>query len=109
MATVLLTGASGFLGVHTVQHLLDAGHDVRALVRTPRRLRDHLVPLGVDDSRVDVVEGDMTSVPAVREAVSGCDAVIHAAATYSFRRSEAWPMLCTDAARTRRREPSIVD
>ena len=92
MATVLLTGASGFLGVHTVQHLLEAGHDVRALVRTPRRLRDHLVPLGIDDAGVDVIEGDMTSVPAVREAVSGCDAVIHAAATYSFRRSDAHTM-----------------
>ena len=92
MATVLLTGASGFLGVHTVQHLLDAGHDVRALVRTPRRLRDHLRPLGVDDARLDVIEGDMTSVPAVREAVAGCDAVIHAAATYSFRRSDARTM-----------------
>ena len=92
MATVLLTGASGFLGVHTVQHLLDAGHDVRGLVRTPQRLRDHLAPLGVDRSRVEVVEGDMTSVPTVREAVAGCDAVIHAAATYSFRRSDAGTM-----------------
>ena len=48
MATVLLTGASGFLGVHTMRRLLDDGHRVRALVRSPARLQANLLPLGVE-------------------------------------------------------------
>src|SRR6476659_8710937 len=88
MATVLLTGASGFLGVHTVQHLLDSGHRVRAFVRTPARLAASLRPLGLDasDSRIEVAQGDITDPASVSAAVDGCDSVVHAAATYSFKR-----------------------
>lgn len=103
MATVLLTGASGFLGVHTMHRLLEDGHRVRAFVRTPSRLEANLLPLGVEleDSRIEVAEGDMTNVSSVRTAVSGCDAVIHAAATYSFRRSDRERMLRENAVGTR--------
>ncbi len=34
----MLTGATGFLGSHTAEALLAAGHDVRALVRSPERV-----------------------------------------------------------------------
>lgn len=89
MTTVLLTGASGFLGVHTTQALLDRGHRVRALVRSPDKLTDHLRPLGLaGDDRVQAVAGDMTDATAVRRAVEGCEAVVHAAATFSFKRSD---------------------
>ena len=90
MSTVLLTGASGFLGVHTARHLLDADHDVRALVRSPEKLAQHLARLGVEpeDPRVTVLAGDMTDRTTVSEAVDGCDAVVHAAATFSFKRRD---------------------
>lgn len=103
MTTVLLTGASGFLGAHTTAALLDGGHRVRAFVRTPARLDDALRPLGLsaDDDRVEVAAGDMTDADAVRAAVAGCDAVVHAAATYSFRRSDRDTMLRDNVAGTR--------
>ncbi len=90
MSTVLLTGASGFLGAHTVHELLDRGHRVRALVRTPAKLGTALAPIGLDsgDDRIEVVAGDMTDAALVGEAAAGCDAVIHAAAVYSFKRSD---------------------
>jgi nucleoside-diphosphate-sugar epimerase len=93
--TVLLTGASGFLGIHVLQRLLDEGHQVRAFVRTPPKLRDHVAALGVDpdDPRIDVVPGDMTDRDAVRDAAEGCDRAIHAAATFSYRRRDADRML----------------
>lgn len=87
----MLTGASGFLGIHLLQHLLAEGHRVRALVRTPQRLRENAALLGVaaDDPRVEILQGDMTDPSAVRAATAGCDKAIHAAATYSYRRRDA--------------------
>ena len=95
MSVVMLTGASGFLGLHILQRLLDQGHQVRAFVRTPAKLRQNLEPLGVDpdDPRIEVVQGDMTDAGAVKEAASGCDQAIHAAATFSYRRRDADRML----------------
>ena len=95
MAVVLLTGASGFLGIHVLQRLLETGHAVRALVRTPAKLRENFALLGVDTANADieVVTGDMTDGAAVRRAVSGCDQTVHAAATYSYRRRDAERML----------------
>ena len=95
MSTVLLTGASGFVGAHTVHELLRRGHRVRALVRSPGKLGTALSPLGVsaDDERLDVVTGDMTDAAAVTSAAAGCDAVIHAAAVYSFKRRDRQTML----------------
>ncbi|MFI5623777.1 SDR family NAD(P)-dependent oxidoreductase [Nocardioides sp. NPDC051685] len=95
MSVVMLTGASGFLGIHILQRLLDQGQEVRAFVRTPSKLRQNLAPLGVDpdDPRIQVVHGDMTDAGAVKEAVSGCDHTIHAAATFSYRRADADRMI----------------
>ena len=95
MNTVLLTGASGFLGIHVLQRLLDEGHRVRAFVRTPATLREHVALLGIDpdDPRIEVVSGDMTDPDAVREAAMGSDQAIHAAATFSYKRRDAERML----------------
>jgi dihydroflavonol-4-reductase len=91
MALVLLTGASGFLGIHLVQRLLDQGHDVRAFERSADRLRHNLAPLGIDidDSRLQLVTGDMTDAAAAGEAVRDCGYAVHAAATFSYRRKDA--------------------
>ena len=95
MNTVLLTGASGFVGIHVLQRLLEEGHRVRAFVRTPERLRQHVAMLGLDphDPSVEVATGDMTDEGAVQEAAAGCDAAVHAAATFSYRRRDAERML----------------
>lgn len=91
MNVVMLTGASGFLGIHVLERLLDQGHQVRALVRTPAKLRANLALIGLDpdDSRIEVVSGDMTDAAAVREAAEGSDQAIHAAATFSYKRRDA--------------------
>ena len=79
MNVVMVSGASGFLGVHILKRLLTDGRQVRAFVRTPSKLRDNLALLGVepDDPSIDVVTGDMTDAAAAREAASGCDYAIH--------------------------------
>lgn len=102
MALVMVTGASGFLGIHIVEHLLDRGHRVRALVRTPAKLRENLALLGIDSlhPNIEAISGDMTDAATTKEAASGCDRAIHAAATYSLRRRDAERMLRQNMAGT---------
>jgi dihydroflavonol-4-reductase len=79
---VLVTGGTGFVGSHSVRALLDAGHEVRMLVRAPERIARALDPLGVQPPEHAV--GDVTDAETVRRALDGCDAVLHAANVYSF-------------------------
>jgi uncharacterized protein YbjT (DUF2867 family) len=44
---VLVTGGTGFVGSHSVKAIVDAGHDLRLLVRSPGRPAPALEPLGV--------------------------------------------------------------
>ncbi|WP_210503172.1 NAD(P)H-binding protein [Nocardioides xinjiangensis] len=48
MATVLVTGATGFIGRRLVPALLDAGHDVRAMTRRPESYDGPGEPVGAD-------------------------------------------------------------
>jgi dihydroflavonol-4-reductase len=80
---VLVTGGTGFVGSHTVAAVRAAGHEVRLLVRRAERIAPALEPLGITGS-VDHVVGDATDAEAVRHAVKGCDAVVHAAAVYNL-------------------------
>ncbi len=81
---VLVTGGTGFIGSHSVAAILRQGHEVRLLVRDPERIPVALAPLGVDPASVGHVRGDVTRPTDVSRALSGCDAVLHAAGRYSF-------------------------
>lgn len=77
---VLVTGATGFVGSHATKALQDAGHTVRAFVRTPAKLKSVTAHVGVNIDALETAVGDITDSGAVDEAVTGCDAVVHAAA-----------------------------
>jgi nucleoside-diphosphate-sugar epimerase len=79
---VAVTGGTGFVGSHSVKALIDEGHTVNLLVRSPGRIRPALDPLGVGE--VDHVTGDVTDVPSIERALEGCDAVLHAASVFSL-------------------------
>jgi len=78
---VFVTGASGFVGAHSARALLNAGHEVRLLVRNKAPVADYFARHGhaVDDFAI----GDMRDQPLVEAAMTGCDAVLHAAALVS--------------------------
>ena len=81
--TVLVTGATGFLGSATVRRLSERGSQVRALVRSPEKsafLRT--LP------NVTVVFGDLTKPDTLRAAVEGCDIVLHTAIGYGTREQQ---------------------
>lgn len=87
---VLLTGASGYIGAHSVRRLLDEGHDLRVLIRNRDRLARNTGSLGVDIDALDIQFGDMTDRAAVDAAAAGMDVVVHAAADVAtLNRSQA--------------------
>ncbi len=81
-AKILVTGADGFIGSHLTEELVRRGHDVRAFV-----LYNSFNSWGwLDQSEpdikrsLDVFAGDVRDPHGVRQAMKGCDAVLHLAA-----------------------------
>ena len=69
MATVLVIGASKGIGLETVKQALKAGHTVRAMARSPVRVPGR-------HANLETVTGDALDPGAIRQALSGVDAVI---------------------------------
>ncbi len=75
---ILVTGGTGFIGTFAVSAMIKAGHSVRLLVRDADKMQRVFEPHNVVIE--DYVVGDIIDEKAVRQALEGCDAVIHAAA-----------------------------
>lgn len=71
-----VTGATGFLGGVLAKQLIDAGHRVTAVVRSPEKAGD-LKKWGVT-----IVKGDVTEKESMRESMRGVDGVFHVAGWY---------------------------
>jgi dihydroflavonol-4-reductase len=71
---VFVTGGSGYIGLALCRRLAAEGHELRCLVR-PSSRRRHLEELGAT-----CFEGDIGDRYSLREAMSGADWVVHAAA-----------------------------
>lgn len=71
--SILVTGASGFVGRHIVQRLCDDGYPVKALVRR--------APKQPFDASVELVTGNLSQPETYVPALDGVAAVVHAALT----------------------------
>jgi len=83
--TVLVTGASGFIAMHCILQLLEAGYRVRGTLRTPSReaaLRATLAKHVETGDRLTFVKADLTSDDGWAEAVRGCRYVLHVASPF---------------------------
>jgi uncharacterized protein YbjT (DUF2867 family) len=84
--TVLVSGASGFIGSHVAARLVEAGHRVRAMTRRPRDYHGAGEP----------VEADVSDPGSLSAAFAGVDAayyLIHSLSSDDFEKRDA------DAAR----------
>lgn len=81
---VLVTGASGFIGLHTTLHLLELGYAVRATVRTEAQAQSVRATLSshVDTGRLTFALADLCQEAGWQEAAQGCDFVVHTAAPF---------------------------
>ncbi|MDL4777360.1 NAD-dependent epimerase/dehydratase family protein [Actinomadura xylanilytica] len=95
-----MTGGTGFVGAHSVAAIVGSGHQVRLVVRDEARVEPALAPLGVPLDAVDTTGADVTDERAMRRALKGTDAVLHAAAVYSFDRRRHAAMARTNARGT---------
>jgi len=73
---VFVTGGAGFIGRAVVRQLRERGDEVTAAVRDPARATS------VGSLGAHLVTSDLGSVAAIRDAMLGCDRVIHLAGIY---------------------------
>ncbi|MBX5449303.1 complex I NDUFA9 subunit family protein [Thermogemmatispora sp.] len=81
---ILITGATGFIGRHLVQRLVERGERPRCLVRNISRAA-RLLPA----EKVELVEGATTLPLSLEPALRGVDTVIHAAFMTADRKQSA--------------------
>lgn len=74
-----VTGATGFIGTHLVRRLLQAGHEIRCLIRKPTQPAQQLKELGAT-----LVPGDVIDKASVLRGMSDCEWVFHLAGLYSL-------------------------
>jgi uncharacterized protein YbjT (DUF2867 family) len=73
--TVLAVGATGSIGAHVIEEALAQGHNIRALVRNPDKLKPR--------SGLEAIVADLTRPQSLFAAAVGVDAIVFTHGTYS--------------------------
>lgn len=102
--SILLTGASGLVGSHVLNALIDKGFHARLLSRNPERDQELIRPLlayyGKTTAELDFVTGDLCDLGSLEDALQGINTVIHAAALVSVEPRERERMYKTNVEGT---------
>jgi len=71
---ILVTGANGLLGFNTIIKLLSEDYYVKGFLRNRNKFT------GVQDKRLELIEGDLQDIEKLESALEDCYCVIHSAA-----------------------------
>lgn len=80
---VLVTGGAGFIGSHTVDHLLGKGYEVRIFDSLQPRVHPNGPPNYLP-REAELLIGDVADVDALDRALKGVDYVVHLAAYQDY-------------------------
>ena len=85
METVLVTGGTGFIGLHCLQQLLDKGYKVRTTIRSESRKQEVMDAMKEHSSNSENLEffiADLLNDDGWKEAVEGSKYVLHVASPF---------------------------
>lgn len=87
MQQVLLTGISGYIGLHCARELLAAGFSVRGTVRNAAKQQevlDSFATASLDTANLTFHIADLMSDDGWQDAATGCDYVMHTASPFTI-------------------------
>ncbi|MCB1172395.1 MAG: NAD-dependent epimerase/dehydratase family protein [Leptospiraceae bacterium] len=93
MATYLVTGGAGFLGINLIRYLLDKKHKCVSVDVAEFDYPEK------DDKRVKIIKADIRDLDAMKKAMKGVDIVVHCAAALPLYTAEE--IFSTDVDGTR--------
>ena len=82
---VLVTGVSGYLGLHVAKALLERGHHVRGTIRNSSKEKAVREALSAESDRLSFAVCDLTSDEGWAQAFQGVNALIHVASPFILR------------------------
>ena len=80
--SILVTGATGFIGSQITRQLVEKGEDVRVLLRNTSNTAN------IKDLEVEKVYGDILDKDSLKSAIKGCNTLYHTAGYVSFKKSD---------------------
>ena len=81
---ILVTGANGFIGLHTVLHFLKLGYHLCATVRTQEQGEKvrQTIAKHTETHRLEFIHADLMRDEGWEQAAAGCDFVLHIASPF---------------------------
>src|SRR3989344_4286034 len=93
---VLVTGGAGFIGSHTVDLLINEGHEVTILDKFEEQVHQGKTPDYINP-KANLIKGDLGNIKVIENALKGVDSILHLAALVGVGQSMYKPLKYLEA------------